>query len=75
MARVSAIKAAAPRRFDDPRTAVIPISLKKATSQAPSLLVLIKADTLRPKHFWAISGARNSLSCQSNSTEGPSESS
>ena len=49
MDRVSVIKAAAPRRLDEPRTALMPINLKKATSQAPSLLVLISAVTGREK--------------------------
>jgi hypothetical protein len=75
MARVNAIKAAAPRRLEEPRTAVMPIRLKKATSQAPSLLVLIKAETRRPKQRCAIRGARKSLSCQSRMTDGPSASS
>jgi len=61
MARVNAIKAAAPRRLDDPRTAVMPISLKKATSQAPSLLVLIKAETGRRKYRLAIQGGHQQL--------------
>jgi len=75
MARVNAIKAAAPRRLDEPRTAVMPISLKKATSQAPSLLVLMRAEIGRPKSRWPIKGAMKSLSCQRRTTEGPSASS
>ena len=34
---ISAISAATPRRLEEPRTAVTPMSLKKATSQPPSL--------------------------------------
>ncbi len=68
MARVNAIKAAAPRRLDDPRTAVMRISVKKATSQAPSLLVLIKAETGRRKYRMVKQEVNSSLSCQIIST-------
>ena len=41
--RVKVMRAAAPRRLEEPRTDLRPIKRKKATSQPPSLLVLIKA--------------------------------
>jgi hypothetical protein len=51
------------------------MNLKKATSQAPSLLVLMSAVTGREKYRFATHDETKSLSCQSNKTTGPSESS
>ncbi len=74
-ARVSDIKAAAPRLFDDPRTALMPMRRKKATNQPPSLLVLISAVTGRSRKRFAINEDVKRRSCQRSRTKGPSRSS
>ena len=74
-ARVKDINAAAPRLLEEPRTALMPMCLKKATNHPPSLLVLMSAVTGRSKKRFAISEEVKSRSCQSNKTKGPSLSS
>ena len=73
--RVRVISAAAPRLLEEPRTALSPIRRKKATSQPPSLLVLMSALIGRRKCRRATRPETKSRSCQRTMIRPPSASS